>query len=128
MSIQGLTIGKVARKSGVNVETVRYYQRMGLIQEPDKPAQGYRNYAEEHINQIRFIKRAQLLGFSLREIQEIMQLHNCVTEQMNSIIKQKLREIEVRIQDLESIRQVLTEYQKDSTIKENNESILEVFA
>lgn len=125
MTVQGLTIGKVARKSGVNVETVRYYQRMGLIDEPVKPPQGYRNYSEEHITKIRFIKRAQLLGFSLKEIQELMKLHLSPIAENKNVIDEKLAAIDLRIQDLQSIKHALTEFKQESTVK-SYESIMEI--
>ena len=68
MTDKPLTIGQLARSAGVNVETVRYYQRIGLIGEPPKPRQGYRSYPPATADRIRFIKRAQGLGFSLKEI------------------------------------------------------------
>jgi len=61
-----LTIGKVAKMAGVNVETIRYYQWRGFIAEPDKPHMGYRRYPADIVNHIRFIKRAQALGFTQR--------------------------------------------------------------
>jgi MerR family mercuric resistance operon transcriptional regulator len=69
-----LTISRVATEGGVNVETVRYYQRLGLLEEPPKPVGGYRHYPEEIVKRIRFIKRAQALGFSLEEVAELLQL------------------------------------------------------
>jgi MerR family transcriptional regulator, mercuric resistance operon regulatory protein len=69
-----LTIGRVATEGGVNVETIRYYQRRGLLEEPAKPVGGYRNYPKEIVKRIRFIKRAQALGFSLEEVAELLQL------------------------------------------------------
>jgi MerR family transcriptional regulator, mercuric resistance operon regulatory protein len=69
-----LTIGQVATEGGVNVETIRYYQRRGLLEEPEKPVGGYRNYPKEIVKRIRFIKRAQALGFSLEEVAELLQL------------------------------------------------------
>ncbi len=71
---KSLTIGRVAELSGVNVETIRYYQRFGIITEPKKPLEGYRIYPEATINRIIFIKRAQQLGFSLKEIAELLEL------------------------------------------------------
>jgi MerR family mercuric resistance operon transcriptional regulator len=62
-----LTIGRVAKLAGVNVETIRYYQRRGLLAEPDKPHMGYRRYPADIVKHIRFIKRAQALGFTLRK-------------------------------------------------------------
>src|SRR5256885_12029790 len=69
-----LSIGQVARRAGVGVETVRFYEREGLLEEPPRRASGYRQYPEQVVTRIRFIKRAQRLGFSLREIMELLAL------------------------------------------------------
>ena len=69
-----LTIGSLADEAGVNVETIRYYQRRGLMPEPDKPAQGYRRYDATTVKRVRFIKRAQALGFTLEEIGGLLKL------------------------------------------------------
>jgi len=69
-----LTIGKVARAAGVNVETVRYYQRSGLVPEPPRPAGSVRRYSEQTVARLRFIKRAQELGFTLAEIRRLLAL------------------------------------------------------
>ena len=69
-----LTIGRLAQSAGVNVETIRYYQRVGLLKEPEKPAYGYRHYPPDTVARIRFIKRAQQLGFTLEEISELLSL------------------------------------------------------
>jgi DNA-binding transcriptional MerR regulator len=67
MSPSGYTIGKLARDAGVNVETIRYYERLGLIRRPGKPVQGYRRYPSDMVARLRFIRRAQCLGFTLKE-------------------------------------------------------------
>src|SRR5207237_9845446 len=69
-----LSIGQVARRAGVGVETVRFYERQGLLEEPPRRASGYRQYSEEVVSRLRFIKRAQQLGFSLKEISELLLL------------------------------------------------------
>ncbi|MGH8401042.1 MAG: MerR family transcriptional regulator, partial [Gammaproteobacteria bacterium] len=69
-----LTVSRVARAAKVNVETIRYYQRRGLLRRPAKPAQGYRTYSPETVERIRFIKRAQELGFTLAEIENLLAL------------------------------------------------------
>jgi MerR family mercuric resistance operon transcriptional regulator len=69
-----LTIGILAKRSGVNVETIRYYQRRHLLQEPSKPPGGYRHYSSEAVKRVRFIKRAQTLGFTLQEISGLLRL------------------------------------------------------
>src|SRR4051812_41749614 len=70
------TIGQLARAAGVNVETVRYYQRRQLVAEPRRPLNGIRRYPEESVGRIRFIKRAQELGFTLAEIANLLALED----------------------------------------------------
>src|SRR5260370_15441114 len=72
--METLSIGQVARRAGVGVETVRFYEREGLLEEPPRRASGYRQYSEQVVSRLRFIKRAQQLGFSLKEIAELLQL------------------------------------------------------
>ncbi|MAO57557.1 MAG: heavy metal-responsive transcriptional regulator [Rhodospirillaceae bacterium] len=69
-----LNIGDVAGQGGVTVETLRYYEREGLIEAPDRDANGYRKYAPEVVRQIQFIKRAQDVGFTLKDIKELLSL------------------------------------------------------
>ena len=69
-----LTIGQVAVKAGVHVETVRYYQRIGLISEPTRPARGVRRYDQTIIERLTFVKRSQALGFSLDEVRQLLAL------------------------------------------------------
>jgi MerR family transcriptional regulator, copper efflux regulator len=69
-----LTIGQVAKEAGVGVETLRYYEREGLVKEPPRRDSGYRQYPEDVVKRIHFIKRAQELGFSLKEIAELLAL------------------------------------------------------
>ncbi|GAB4287220.1 MAG: hypothetical protein Kow0092_40310 [Deferrisomatales bacterium] len=71
---RGLTIGRVAEAAGVGVETVRFYERKGLIEQPEKPMFGRRTYPPETVGRIRFIRRAKDLGFTLREIAELLEL------------------------------------------------------
>ncbi|MCY1268511.1 Mercuric resistance operon regulatory protein [compost metagenome] len=70
----GLSIGKLAEAAGVNIETIRYYQRRGLLDEPPKPLSGYRCYLPEQVKRLRFIKRAQALGFTLGEVGALLTL------------------------------------------------------
>lgn len=105
-----LRIGQVARRTGVGVETVRFYERKGLIQEPPRSASGYRQYPADVIPRIRFIRRAGELGFSLKEIQEFLELRADPTASGGAVrdrTEAKVREIEGRIADLESIKSVL---------------------
>jgi MerR family copper efflux transcriptional regulator len=71
-----LTIGKIARKSGLGIETVRFYEKQGLLHEPQRSESNYRLYPEDEVARLNFIRRAKELGFSLREIRELLQLHD----------------------------------------------------
>jgi MerR family copper efflux transcriptional regulator len=72
--MESLTIGRVARLAEVGVETIRFYERQGLIQEPPRRESGYRQYPKDTIQRVRFIKRAKDLGFTLKEIRELLVL------------------------------------------------------
>jgi len=102
-----LTIGHLARTAGVNIETVRYYQRVGLIQEPHKPATGYRVYPAETIDRIKFIKRAQPLGFSLQEIAELLDLGDGHCADVRHHAEEKRAQINQQIKDLRRLRKTL---------------------
>ena len=100
MALKGITIGTLARKASVNIETIRYYQRRGLLQEPPKPVEGYRLYPLDSIQRILFIKRAQRLGFSLEEIINLIHLGEGSCSDVKSVAMQKLSLIEDRLTDL----------------------------
>src|SRR3984957_12101027 len=103
-----LTIGQVATEGGVNVETIRYYQRRGLLEEPEKPVGGYRTYPKEIVKRIRFIKRAQALGFTLEEVAELLQLDvadGCANS--CDLAERKLTVIDQKIAELAAMRRAL---------------------
>lgn len=103
-----LTIGKLAKIANVNIETIRYYQRRGLLDEPPKPLGGHRRYSPEQAKRIRFIKRAQALGFTLEEIGRLLSLDtacDCSETRLLALSKRIL--IERKIADLNSILQAL---------------------
>lgn len=104
-----LTIGRLARKVGVNVETIRYYQRIGLIREPVTPRQGFRKYPPETAEQLLFIKRAQGLGFSLKEIAELLVIGAGHCDDVRTRAEEKRCKIDAQIQDLLSLRKTLDE-------------------
>ncbi|HEB96504.1 MAG TPA: Hg(II)-responsive transcriptional regulator [Sedimenticola thiotaurini] len=103
----GFTIGRLARAAGVNVETIRYYQRIGLVTEPPRPARGYRRYPSTTVDRIRFIKRAQELGFSLGEIRELLALDDAACQEARQIAERKLKTIQKRIRDLAAMENEL---------------------
>ena len=103
-----LTIGKLAKAAEVNVETIRYYQRRGLLDEPPKPPGGQRRYPAEQVKRVRFIKRAQALGFTLSEIGTLLALDAArVCHDTRALAAHKLTSIEQKMADLAAMRRVL---------------------
>jgi MerR family transcriptional regulator, copper efflux regulator len=108
--METLTIGQLAERGGVNLETIRYYEREGLIPPPPRKSSGHRAYGVSAVRHLRFIKRAQELGFSLAEIRELLQLKvepNQLCTDVVTQIEAKTREVEKKIRHLEAIRQTL---------------------
>lgn len=109
--MRSLTIGHLAKKAGVNVETIRYYERLGIISRPDKPQSGYRRYSPELVVRIRFIKNAQELGFSLKEISELLGLRidpDSTCEEVRLQAEIKVEDIAVKIRALQRMKTALT--------------------
>lgn len=103
-----LTIGAFAAAAGVNVETVRYYQRKGLLSEPDKPYGGIRRYGDEEVARVRFIKSAQRLGFSLDEVAALLTLDDGMhCKQAQELAEYKLAGVRAKLADLRRIETVL---------------------
>ncbi len=108
--METLSIGQVARRAGVGVETVRFYEREGLVESPPRRASGYRQYSEQAVKRIRFIKRAQQLGFSLKEITELLMLRvdaQIPCEEVKKRAEAKLAEVERKVIELQRMRQAL---------------------
>ena len=100
-NLENLTIGVFARTAGVNVETIRFYQRKGLLPEPDKPYGSIRRYGETDVTRVRFVKSAQRLGFSLDEIAELLRLEDGThCEEASSLAEHKLKDVRERMADL----------------------------
>ncbi len=101
------TIGKLAKAAGVGVETVRFYERKGLIEQPRKPEGGFRTYPEQTLKQIQFIKRAQTLGFTLKEITHLMTIRDAPCSEVYQLSMGRLSEIEEKISDLVKLKSAL---------------------
>ncbi|RLA23654.1 MAG: MerR family transcriptional regulator [Gammaproteobacteria bacterium] len=108
-----LTIGKLAKQSGVTIETIRYYQRKGLLVEPDKPLSGYRLYSQDAVSRIHFIKRAQKSGFTLKEVSELLSLDNGHCEDVRKMAEQKRDQVAHQIKDLSMLLHALNELVAD---------------
>lgn len=102
-----LTIGALARKEGLATETLRYYERLGLIEPSRRTAANYRLYDNTAVRRLRFIRRAQALGFSLSEIGELLSLHQQPGADMGAVkqlAEHKITDIEEKIADLEKMK------------------------
>lgn len=110
--VNGRTIGTLAREAGIHVETVRYYEQRGLLKQPRRTS-GWRRYDDEALRVLRFVKRAQELGFSLDEVHELLSLRaskssrTCV--RVRAAAEAKLSDVKARIRDLEAIGRTLQE-------------------
>lgn len=107
-----LTIGQLAKTAGVNIETIRFYERQGIIPEPPRRPSGYRQYSVEFVIRIRFIKHAQELGFSLKEIEELLALRvdsQTVCSDVQRRAEAKVKDIEQKLQTLQRMKQILLE-------------------
>ncbi len=101
---------ELAAAANVNVQTLRYYERRGLLPEPDRLASGYRDYGPDAVSTVRFIKRAQQLGFSLEDIAELLDLANGGPESCDAtraLATEKLAELEAKIASLSAMRDAL---------------------
>ena len=106
----GIGIGKVSELTGCNIETIRYYERIGIVEDPGRNQGGHRVYASEHVKQIHFIKRARELGFSLDDIRDLLALSGDTVEGCSSaqlITEQHLKQIKDKIADLHRLDKVL---------------------
>jgi MerR family transcriptional regulator, mercuric resistance operon regulatory protein len=104
--MKAMTIGILARTTGVHVETIRFYQRRGLMPQPKRPPAGARRYGEEAAARLRFIKRAQDIGFTLGEVAELLRLERGCRD-AHDLATAKLATIERRLADLSRMRKTL---------------------
>ena len=109
--MSAMRIGELAGRAGVNVQTVRYYERRGLLDDPRGRGGGYREYTAATLERLRFIKRAQELGFTLAEIDELLTLRldrETTAAEVKARAEEKIAQIEARQRDLERIRHALS--------------------
>lgn len=109
MRHQQLTRGQLAKQCGVNRETIRYYERVGLLPEPSRAQSGYCLFSETAVERIRFIKRAQSVGFSLEKIKRLLELESHTGLPLENVVQCQILEIENKIQALQSMRALLLE-------------------
>ncbi|MBN8739126.1 MAG: MerR family transcriptional regulator [Lysobacterales bacterium 69-70] len=105
MSTQAMTISRLAAAAGVHVETVRYYQRRGLLDEPERPVGSVRRYGADEVSRLQFIRRAQAIGFSLDEIAGLLEVKGQrACEQTRQLTERKLAEVRGRLNDLRQLQ------------------------
>lgn len=105
-----LKIGEVARSTGLSVEAIRYYERLGLLREIPRTDSGYRQFDSGDVRRLRFVQRAQALGFSLEEIRELLELRgspSASAAEVRQVAQAKLAQIEHKLEDLARIRDAL---------------------
>lgn len=108
--MQALTIGEVAKAARVGVETIRFYEREGLIAEPPRRRSGYRQYPPDTVRRVRFIRRAKELGFTLKEIGELLSLRvepGTTCADVRALARAKIADIEGKIAELDTMKKAL---------------------
>jgi MerR family mercuric resistance operon transcriptional regulator len=110
MAEPGFTIGTLAKTAGVGIETIRFYQRRGLLDEPERPFHGARRYSDHAVQRVRFIKEAQKLGFSLDEVAELLKLDEGMhCREAQEVTLRKLTVIRARIAALRNMERILSD-------------------
>lgn len=121
----GLQIGEVAKRAGVSIDTVRYYEKMKLLPKPARSSGGFRLFAPEHIERVRFIKQAQELGFSLEEIKGLVATGGAEEcRNVRDLLKRKLSELDERLKAMKSFRRLLAQQLTacDEELKQHGDS------
>ena len=113
--MKSLTIGQLAKQADVGVETVRFYERKGLLEEPDRRPSGYRQYDEGVVRRLKFIRRAKELGFTLKEIKELLSLKidpSTTCADVKQRAETKIEDIEGKIRTLQRMKRSLVKVTK----------------
>ncbi len=103
-------IGVIARKTGLGAETIRYYEQIGILPEPERAANGYRLYDDQHLKRLRFVKRARELGFSLDKVRSLLSLSeqkDMTCRSVRTIAEEHLNEVRRNIADLQAMEELL---------------------
>lgn len=110
--MKALSIGQLGERTGVNVETIRYYEKIGLLPEPDRTAAGYRQYGDAHLLRLNFIRKGRDLGFSIEAIRELLKLSahpESPCQDADHMAAEHLAEVERKIEELQRLRDALRE-------------------
>ena len=119
---KNMTIGQLAKQSGVGVETIRFYQRKGLLEKP-RPISGFRKYSDFEVKKIKFIKKSQCLGFSLENIKDLLRISDCTYENsflIREACQKKILEIDEKINDLKEMKKSLVNFSESCGNKKDH--------
>tara|TARA_B100001105_G_scaffold160590_1_gene129212 strand:+ start:947 stop:1396 length:450 start_codon:yes stop_codon:yes gene_type:complete len=109
---EGLSIGSLSQQSGVNIETIRYYEKIGVMPKPERSAGGYRVYGPEHVKRLHFVRRGRELGFSLDELRGLLRLvdgHSYTCAEVHALTIEHLEDIRQKIADLKRLEHVMSD-------------------
>ena len=121
--VEKLSIGTFAKAAGVNVETIRFYQRKGLLSEPDRPYGSIRRYGAADVARVRFVKSAQYLGFSLEEIGQLLKLEDGThCSEAAELATVRLADVRTRLADLRRIEEALSKLVNECRARPGNVS------
>nr|WP_141499925.1 MerR family transcriptional regulator [Paenibacillus luteus] len=107
--MEGMTRGELAKRTGISTATIRYYEDSGILPAPSRIANGYRMYSEDYLVKIKFIKDTKSLGYSLKEIQEVLHMlkQEMDAETLKALVRNKIIEIDEKIKSLQDIQAML---------------------
>ncbi len=128
--VNKLTIGRVSKLSGLPVDTIRFYEKKGLLQPPPRNASGYRVYHPEAVEQIRFIKRSRDLQFSLQEVANLMQLFfhdSSPCDEIKQITEQKICEVNERLEELIAVKAQLEQFTRQCAERKESDPPLDQY-
>jgi DNA-binding transcriptional MerR regulator len=124
--VRGKTIGKLAKEAGVGVETIRFYERRGILKQPASPASGYRQYSEEALSTIRYIKIGQQLGFKLSEMEKLQARagggQSAFCESVRAATREKIKAVEEQMAELQGVHKELVDFLARCSRKKPGES------
>ena len=116
-----MRIGELAKSADVNVETIRYYQRIGLLELPEKPYRGMRSYNDADRQRLRFVRRAQQLGFSLEDIRELLELSSSDCKQVERLTAEKLNQVKAKSRQLRRVELILAKTVEQCARRKGNQ-------
>jgi MerR family mercuric resistance operon transcriptional regulator len=108
---KGLSIGALSQQSGVNIETIRYYEKIGVMPKPGRSAGGYRVYGQDHVKRLHFVRRGRELGFSLDELRRLLVLvdgHSYTCAEIHALTVEHVKDIRQKISDLRRLERVMS--------------------